>query len=600
MNKARKQSHRPGTLKRLFRESLILSSTRFVSSRVFRFFESGLVSPLLTSVQKVDRFIRNNATNPLLEKTELRKKFIMPVRNGFASLLSRSRIMNKISALRSALLGSSLRSIGIFLFTFGIYATAIFILKRYVDLGFGEADTDDLSVSAITVLVGMLFTLFGDKSVLASLGNGRIIGAMLSGSLGVNESTLNRIGTVKPPTAALTSFLLGSLFGVSTLFFRTWTIIFGLAVVILVVTIMCIPEFGLLLAVSTLSFLPLKYTSVIAFLTLVSYLIKCLRLKRNFRFGTADSIMLLFFIALFFSMISSGGSLNNGEIDILIFVSLYFAARNMICTERLVYQTFNALCNGLCVGMILYLIGEYATKIPHVHFRAVAQTLSENVMEPDMLAMLIVATLPFVISSYTALGTKQPEILFAVMLVGCVAVSDSFVLAAMVLCVFFLYIALVYRAACGAMFGAAIIFPTAFVLLWDLCDSTTVALFRELMYDEILDFGAEIKFSNFWEALNGIGGVMTVVLFSLAVLMSFQRIFGGTVVNKSEFMQKIGGTVAVSAVVIVILAFMFNPFSDLRMVLAMSFIFGLCGAVYKVGKSFIPDYQEVEECKDES
>lgn len=140
--------------------------------------------------------------------------------------------------------------------------------------------------------------------------------------------------------------------------------------------------------------------------------------------------------------------------------------------------------------------------------------------------------------------------------------------------------------------GALVVFPPTFLLLSDIFDSSTVSLFRALPYDSSLGLASEIKYSNFWEALGGIGGALAIILFGAAVLLVLQRVFGGAVVNKSEFMLKIGGTVAVSAVVMFVLSFMFNPFSDLRMILAMCFVLGLCGAVYKVGKSFKTDYQE--------
>ena len=279
MNRARRKKHRHGTMKRLVRESLFLSSTRYMSSRVVRFFEAGLASPLLRSVKTVEGFVSEKITGPLFKKTELRKNFAMPARNSFAAFISRNPIFKSLSAFRNAALSVSLRSVGVFLLTFGIYAAAIFLLKRYISLTLGTADTDDLAFSAIAFVVGLVLAMFGEKSIISAISSGRITGSLLVNCLGVNESSFGQGKKAASGTAVGISFLLGSLFGVLTLFYSPLDIISIFAAVLVLLTVLHIPEFGLLSAVAVFTFVPIESVAMLIAVTFGSYVLKCLRLK---------------------------------------------------------------------------------------------------------------------------------------------------------------------------------------------------------------------------------------------------------------------------------------------------------------------------------
>jgi hypothetical protein len=169
MFKAKKQSHKQGTAKRLVRGSFVLSRTRALSAKMLRFFESGAASPLFTSVKKTDHFARSNVSSRLTKKMGLRKNFSVGVRNSIASFLSRNSFMKKFASFRAALLNASVRSVGVFLLTFSVYGIASFLLKRFVVSPLGVANPDELAASAVIFLVGLIVTIFSDKTIIFSL-----------------------------------------------------------------------------------------------------------------------------------------------------------------------------------------------------------------------------------------------------------------------------------------------------------------------------------------------------------------------------------------------------------------------------------------------
>ncbi len=592
MSKARKKTYKQGTAKRLAQESLILSCTRFLSSRFVRFFESGFASPLLRSVDTVDNFARKRITGPLFRKTGMKKNFSMPARNAVASFVANNRVSKLFASFRTAFLNTSFRSVGIFLLTFGIYAAAIFLLKSYVSLELGAAASiDDICVAAITALAGLLFTAFGEKSILNAVGKSRIIGGLLSRNLGVNESSLDRYAACSTGTAIGFGFLLGSMFGIATLFFPPINVLFFMLAVLIALTVMHIPEFGLLLAVSAFSFIPLGLTSAIICVTFISFLFKCIRLKRNFRFGTADAAVLLMFVVMYFTSFVFGGT-SVGEYYILVFTAVYFLAKNLLCSEKLVVQTFNALCSGITLGIVLYILGDFASLIPHLHLREAAFWLSSNTLNADMLAMLTVCFLPFALSSFSALLGKRTRNRFLFCALAGAFVIDSKLFYLLLAVSVLVYVATAHKAPFGALLCAAIVIPPLLMFTSDYSLSSAVAVGRS-GYDPSLAIDSDVAFSNLWAGMYDISNGATVALFALALLLIMQRIFGASLGNSASRNSQFGGTVASSAVMLLVCMSLFNPFSDLRSLIAMWFVFGLCGAVYKICAKERNGYTEV-------
>lgn len=592
MSKARKKSYKQGTAKRLAQESLILSCTRFLSSRFIRLFESGFASPLITSADTVDGFARKRITAPLSKRLGLKKNFSMPARNAVASFFANNRVFGLLASFRRAFLNSSIRSIGVFLLTFGIYAASIFLLKSYVSLELGaDASIDDVCVAAITALAGLLFTFFGEKSILAAVGKSRIVGGLISKSLGVNESSLDRNISASSGTAVGFGFLLGSLFGISTLFFSPIKVLLFLLAVTLAFTVMNIPEFGLLLTVLVFSFVPIRLTSIIVLITLASFLLKCIRLKRNFRFGTADAVVLLMLVLMYFTSLVFEG-ISVGESYILIFTAIYFLAKNLLCSERLVVQTFNALCSGITLGIVLYILGDFAALIPHLHLREAALWLSSSVLDADMLALLTVCIMPFALSSFSgSLGKRTRSRFLFFALIGAFVIDSKlfYILLAVSVLV---YVAVAHKALFGALLGSLIIIPPLLVLASDYSLSSAVAIGRS-GYDISLALNSETVFQNLWTGLYEISNGATVALFALALTLIIQRVFASLLGERVKQTSVFGGPVAASAVMLIVCTSIFNPFSDLRSLIAMWFIFGLCGAVYKLGARERNGYTEV-------
>ncbi len=580
MNRARRKNNRIGIGKRLTKDSLILSCTDSMSSRVVRVFEKGFFSPLLTSVKNVDHFVREKVTGPVFQKLELRKNFTKPARNAVSSFILNNSLFQRMSALRTKFMNTSLRSVGIFLLTFGIYAAAIFLLKNYVSLSVGDGDIDDLIVSALAMIGGVLLTAFGDKSIIYSLANGVITGRLLSGVLGINDTTLDKASPKKAKTSVGVSFLMGSLLGVLTMFFSTFQVMFALTSVIVAVAIFNIPEFGLMLTAVSVAVIPAEQLSVLAWMTLASYLLKCVRLKRNLRFGTADAVILIAFLLMLVGFISTGMSFTKGEQYILCFTALYFPVKNMVVSKKLLSQAFNSLAMGVFLGMLAYILGEFTPIMPYSQLMLLSKAASVNSLDADMLAVMVTAVLPFAFYSFSPKVPKKRDFLFVLVAIGCAFTADSLVFYGMIMLSLFVYIAVAYKAPVGAFFGGAFTIPLALWVLSRFTLSNSVSLFYAQGYDASL--ASDSTAVTFWEGFFDNCGIGVAFVLLVSVPFVLQRIFASVLFAEEQGNRILFGAIGASVSVLLLMSFMFNLFADVRMICLIWFISGLCGSAYKV------------------
>ncbi len=572
--------HRQSVAKRLANGSFVLSCTRRFSLRVVRFFEKGFAAPLFASVKTVDSFMTGKITDPINKSVGVRKNFAMPARNAISSFVSNNSLFKKFSAFRTAFLKTSIRAVGLFLLTFGLYSIASFLLNRFVTTAIGTSSISEFSFAAITIIVGFILTAFGDKNIISSFGTGRITGTLLLDYLGVNRSVFERYPSEPSGSAVGISIIAGSLAGVATLFFRPSKVLLFIVASIIVITILHVPEFGLLLAVFSFSFVPVECSAVLVCAAFVSFLLKCIRLKRNFRFGTADLAVLALCFVMFIRFAISDGTISGGEGYLLCFTLVYFLAKNLLCSENLVFQAFRSLCFGLSVGMALYILGEYGSFIPHVQLKSASEWLTKNALDADMLFMLAAITLPFAFFSFASFDGKRPKTWFVIFALICAVITDSFLPFVLMLTTLFVFIACASKAPVGAALGAAITLPPLLVLISGLTSSSTVSLGNSTLLDSV--FGSEMSFKSFWTAFANLNGIIATVLFSAAFLLIFQRICGCAVINRSRRTVNICGTLLASVLMIFVCTFIFNPFSDLRVFALTWFVLGLCGAAYNV------------------
>ena len=173
------------------------------------------------------------------------------------------------------------------------------------------------------------------------------------------------------------------------------------------------------------------------------------------------------------------------------------------------------------------------------------------------------------------------------MTIACAVVTDSLVGYLLILVSIFVFVACATKSPVGSLLASIITLPPVFVLLKDIANSSAVSLLRAKTPDAI--FESEFRYVNYWTASVDLCGLLSTVLFVVTLVFVFQRIYGSTINNYSGRYVVMSGTLAASATLAFTCTFVFNPFSDIRVIGMMYFIFGFCGSVYKVCFSSQPE-----------
>ena len=538
-----------------------MSRTSKVSSAIVRFFESGHGSVLLGSAEKTDRLVSDKIASPIEKHTGINRRFFKPARDKIASFFAKNRAFSYLHSLKDTFLNMSLRSVGVFFLTFGIYSAAVFLLRRYISDALGNGTNIDPAVAAVTLVFGLFLVIFGDKSLLYALSGGKITGRLIDSSLGISESSL--YCAEKGKSVSGIAFLLGSVTGVFTLLVSPGSMLIILFSVVAVITIFNVPEFGLLSAIGLFSFVDAGFMMWLTVISTASYLFKCIRLKRNLRFGTADVLILASFVlAMIFGV--------NGGIDPKYSVSfffVYFLAKNLICSKRLIAQAFNVLCLGISVGLALWLLGEYSWYIPDESLRAAAGAITGHIFGGDTLALICVPAIPMALSRISVPGKRPLGLLAVLLIAGCTVVNGEPSLYVFNAVSVLLYFAIARKAPAGALIAGVLSFPFLYILL-----STGLFGGGFTLYPlsfEMLGSGSFV-------------GIVTVVLFTAAALLVFQRASSRMRLYISRLSILTSGAVAASVVSSAIVFLFANAFADSRSLVLIWFVLGIAGGIFGV------------------
>ena len=563
MSKKSKQKTLENT-KGLPKKSSVLSYPSHISKKIVSFFETGVLSRLFLSAKKVDSFIPNKVLKPLEKHIGFRKNVLDPTRRWVSGIIDNNHVSRAVTAVIPRFLSVSLRSFGVFFLTFALYAAGIYFLKIFANIRLGNSTADDLSASAIVLLVGIILTLFGDKSLISALANGRCAGYIMD-SFGINEAYFRNREAAVPRTG--TMFLAGTLLGISTLFFAPIAILKVVATVLLALTVFFIPEFGLLASVAVLPAVSADFLKTAVAYTAICYIIKCIRMKRNFYFGAVDICMVG---VLAFSAIGVDAG------TLMCFSMLYFLARNMLNTERLIRQANSTLCIALVVGMAFYLGGHFAHHIPFEYLRNTVVSFTDYSLGSSFMGLLTAILIPFVFSQYAAKKRLPAAVFTVVLTLASIVIADIAISCYLLVVSAAIYIAVGKKAPVGAALFTAVMIP-AFSFL----HSPVSAMLTHLGI--IGGTGEELADSGIANGFLANGGIIPVILVGICLLLTVQKMFSSIITSEKKDIFALCGAVVASVVSIAVCCFVIGGFyADLRVIALLCFVIGYGNACFAV------------------
>ncbi len=306
----------------------------FLTDRVYHAVAAGPLGRVFGGYERADLYFHSTAMVRLSHPPRRRYRKTT-LRGRIAAAMDRSVLRRSAYALADGFLRCSLRTVGAFFLTGGIYSALISLLVAVVWRESAPNGFYLFLALGITLFGGML--LFSDRSVGYAIHKGRLTGAVLHSSLGVSSEPMRDIPEKGKGLYAV-AVPLGMLFGSITAF--TGPVYPSLALLLLALTLVILstPEAGILLSLVAAPFMGLLpnatlWIALLAVFSGLGYLGKLLRGTRAFRMEIQDfSVLLLLIATLLAGVSAAGGSAVHGAVLSALLILVYFPAVNILST----------------------------------------------------------------------------------------------------------------------------------------------------------------------------------------------------------------------------------------------------------------------------
>lgn len=269
-------------------------------------------------------------------------------------LYDRSITASVAKAVRHRFLTLSTRAIGVFLITFGLYASLVAAILRF----FTDLPSDSFAlfggIVCAVCAVPLLFSAGNVSTILSESSVGSLICKLLS----VNRDHLKKTDFSGQLSIA---FIAGVVFGGATLMFPFASILYAMAIALMVGIILCSPEAGVTFMAISLFFADIRFQYIIIGATVISYLFKLIRGKRTVSLCKTDVFLAIFALATLGAILitrtdtATDGAFSNLFLIIpyLMAVFLLRDARKIIKLLFAVTVSAGALCAVFVLGFAL-------------------------------------------------------------------------------------------------------------------------------------------------------------------------------------------------------------------------------------------------------
>lgn len=306
----------------------------FLTDRTYRGLAAGPLGRLLGAYESADRSFHQTAMVRAMQPRR-RKRYGTTLRGSMAMAMDQSALRRAAHGFANGFLRCSLRTVGAFFLTGGIYSALIAWLISAVWQQ-GAPDGFHVFLSLIVALFGFIL-LFSEHSVGYAVYKGRLTGALLYGSLGVSVDAVKEIPEKGKSLLAL-SVPLGMLIGSVTAITGPAYPALALLILLVLFVVLTTPEAGvvLLLILAPFSgFLPYSelWLALVVVLSGIGYFCKLLRGTRAFHMEIQDFFLLLLLIFTLLTGVSAaGGSALLSACLSALLLFLYFPAVNILAT----------------------------------------------------------------------------------------------------------------------------------------------------------------------------------------------------------------------------------------------------------------------------
>ncbi len=260
------------------------------------------------------------------------------LRDGICRFFTNNKLKNKFTGFLSDLLYIRTRDVGIYLFSSAMYAIIEYFIIKYA-MNTKNLDESVLYGSVGVAILSLFF--FSGKSLVNTFVRNPVLSFAVYDVIGADRNRLVPL-PVKIRNASI-ALLLGMITGVLAFLVPPHRVLLFAVCILMMCAVFFTPESGAVLTVTLIPFFPLRQILILCFVSLLSYLLKLIRKKREFRFGPVDGAVLLLAVLTFFGKLVSAKSAEGTDSLYILAITAYFLCRNLLCRRQWLDRALNAM-----------------------------------------------------------------------------------------------------------------------------------------------------------------------------------------------------------------------------------------------------------------
>lgn len=415
----------------IFTSSMILSALGKASSWIYRKLSDGFFGFIFTAYSRENNALDDGLFSSLRKRIDLSGRFITPVKRKIAHGIENSMILGFVRNILSKMLGSTMKSYGIFMFSFALYSAIAYLFRVFYFEAGGEFDPG-VGITLILMLIASVLMIASRHTLSSALLSSPTMGLILFRFFGIRREQIEC--TEKSDGRFNIPFIAGLLFGVASALVHPLYLLVGIVLLIAAFAVLIKPEIGVVAILTLLPFIPTMVLVAAIIYTTLCWLIKIMCGKRSLKFDFLDGVVLIFMILMLCGgfVSASGGSLRPALVY-TVFMLGYFLVVNLIRSRE---WFMRAVIGVVSSGAIVSLYGIYqnffgsgdTTWHDADMFADIKSRVVSTFENPNVLAEYLIMILPLCVALFFACKGGKPKFGAALLLAlfgGCLIYTWS-------------------------------------------------------------------------------------------------------------------------------------------------------------------------------
>ena len=423
MNKTENGTGRLGKIRRLIASSVIISGLDRFAALIYKQLTSGIVGGIFTSYELENAAVAGSASAAGIGKLAIGERFLSPAKRKIAHGIENSAILKWIGGLLSGMLQSSMKSWGIFMFSFALYSTIFNLFKVFL---FGEGDEEinwGLVLTLVFMLIASVMMIASRHTLASALATSPTASFVLFHVVGIRREKLEDLEEHEGKFNV--AFIAGLLLGALSVVFHPLLllcVIIGLAAAYLVLQS---PEFGVLAILTALPFAPTMGLVAAVLFVSACYFFKVMCGKRSVRFDLLDGVIFVFMLL----MIGGGVIAASGESlkPMLVYVAFmvgYFLVVNLIRSKEWLIRCIIGVITSCTLvsfyGLFQNFFGLTSTTWQDsTMFSDISGRVVSTFENPNVLAEYLIMVIPLIFVMFLLTTNPKHRLAFAISGLAC-------------------------------------------------------------------------------------------------------------------------------------------------------------------------------------